>query len=217
MGRQLISATPSPYARKVRIALQEKGLPFELLTEVPWNSTTATKLHNPLEKLPVLLEGNGAEPIYESHYILEYLEVMYPETPMLSSDPKGRLFAKKVEVVADGMCDALVLRFFETQRENQSPEWIARQMRKVDGGFKALDAWATDPETGKAKAFITGDKLGLADLAAGAVCGYVNTRFKQYELEKKFPVLYEYWSKLEERESFKNTVPSPQVITDKIV
>ncbi|MFX8833001.1 glutathione S-transferase N-terminal domain-containing protein, partial [Acinetobacter baumannii] len=27
---KLISATPSPYARKVRIALIEKGLPFEL-------------------------------------------------------------------------------------------------------------------------------------------------------------------------------------------
>ena len=42
---QLISATPSPYARKVRIALAEKGLPFELLTEVPWDSTTAS--HTP--------------------------------------------------------------------------------------------------------------------------------------------------------------------------
>lgn len=31
---KLLSATPSPYARKVRIVLAEKGLPFELLTEV---------------------------------------------------------------------------------------------------------------------------------------------------------------------------------------
>ena len=39
---KLPSATPSPYARKVRIALAEKGLPFELLTEVPWNADTST-------------------------------------------------------------------------------------------------------------------------------------------------------------------------------
>ena len=50
---QLISATPSPYARKVRIALAEKGLPFELLTEVAWDSTTRTPRYNPLEKLPI--------------------------------------------------------------------------------------------------------------------------------------------------------------------
>ena len=36
---KLISATPSPYARKVRIVLAEKGIPFELITEVPWDST----------------------------------------------------------------------------------------------------------------------------------------------------------------------------------
>ncbi len=34
---KLISATPSPYARKVRIALIEINIPFELITEVPWN------------------------------------------------------------------------------------------------------------------------------------------------------------------------------------
>ena len=57
---QLLSATPSPYARKVRIALAEKGIPFELLTEVPWNKTTQTPKHNPLEKLPVLITEDGA-------------------------------------------------------------------------------------------------------------------------------------------------------------
>lgn len=217
MGRQLISATPSPYARKVRISLLEKSLPFELLTEVPWNSTTQTKLHNPLEKLPVLLE-DGKDPVYESHLIMEYLELEYPDrTPMLSTKPEERLFAKKVEVVADGMCDALVLRFFEKQRQHPSEEWIARQMRKVDGGFAALNTWVKDPATGKEKDFIIGDKLGLADIAAGAVCGYVAVRFSEYGFQDKFPELGRYFAKLEQRDSFKQTVPSPQTITDKIV
>ena len=52
---RLISATPSPYARKVRIALAEKNIPFELITEVPWNQGAITKQHNPLAKLPVLI------------------------------------------------------------------------------------------------------------------------------------------------------------------
>ena len=49
---KLLSATPSPYARKVRIALAEKALPFELLTEVPWNADATTGKYNPLEKCP---------------------------------------------------------------------------------------------------------------------------------------------------------------------
>lgn len=54
---------PSPYARKVRIALLEKGVPFTLKTEVPWHEATETKLHNPLEKLPVLIPDDGDEQV----------------------------------------------------------------------------------------------------------------------------------------------------------
>jgi glutathione S-transferase len=75
MSYTLISATPSPYARKVRITLQEKGIPFELKTEVPWDSTTETPQYNPLEKLPVLI-GKDGKAVYESHYILEWLEAV---------------------------------------------------------------------------------------------------------------------------------------------
>ena len=124
----LISATPSPYARKVRIALAEKGIPFTLQTEVPWDSTTKTPQYNPLEKLPVLILDDGKTAIYESHYILEWLEAKHPEPPLLppSSEVDDRLFARKVEVLCDGICDALVLAFFEKQREAQSEEWTAR-------------------------------------------------------------------------------------------
>jgi glutathione S-transferase len=70
---RLISATPSPYARKVRIALAEKNIPFELITEVPWNHGAITKHHNPLAKLPVLILEDGSS-VYDSRFILEYLE-----------------------------------------------------------------------------------------------------------------------------------------------
>lgn len=46
----LISATPSPYARKNRIALLEESIPFSLRSEIPWESGTETPQHNPLEK-----------------------------------------------------------------------------------------------------------------------------------------------------------------------
>src|SRR5262245_28562690 len=66
------SNTPSPYARKVRIALAEKCIPFELVTEVPWNRTTITPHDNPLEKLPILLLENDRS-ICESCNILDCL------------------------------------------------------------------------------------------------------------------------------------------------
>ncbi|KAF8848649.1 glutathione S-transferase domain-containing protein [Acephala macrosclerotiorum] len=207
---KLISATPSPYARKVRIVLAEKGIPFEPITEVPWDKTTKTPQHNPLEKIPILILEDGSS-VYESHYILEYIEAKFPEKPMLSEDIDEQLFAKKVEVVADGMCDALVLRFFEIQRAQPSEEWKARQMRKVDGGFKALAEWVGD------KDFIVGGKFGLADVAAGSVCGYCDVRFAEYLWRKTYPNIAKYVDKLAVRQSFKDTVPVGQKISDKIV
>ena len=129
----LISATPSPYARKVRIALAEKGLPFQLQTEVPWNSTTKTPQYNPLEKLPVLILDDGKTAIYESHYIMEWLEAKYPETSLMPESVDDKLFAKKVEVLCEVICDALVLAFFEKMRDEdkQSGPWKDRFV--VDG------------------------------------------------------------------------------------
>lgn len=212
---KLISATSSPYARKVRIALAEKSIPFELLTEVPWDSTTQTPQYNPLEKLPVLILENGKS-IYESHYILEFIEAKYTNAPQLvpKHDIDSALFAKQVEVVADGICDALVLLFLEKQREEgkRSQEWMARQQRKIDGGLKALANWICDE-----KQYFVNDAFGLADIAAGAALGYLKVRFPEHPWRERFPHLARYSHDLEKRQSFKDTVPTPQKIRDKIV
>jgi len=209
---RLISATPSPYARKVRITLAEKDIPFELLTEVPWDSTTATPHYNPLEKLPVLLLEDGSS-VYESRFILEWLEAKHPTPPMLPEDIDQKLAARQVEVVADGICDALVLLFWERHRpaEQQSSEWQARPLRKVDGGMRQLAAWAGQRE------FVVGDRFGLADIAAATVCRYLDVRFADYPWRRVHPDLSAYSDRMERRPSFQGSVPVPQTITDKVV
>ncbi|KAK4541449.1 hypothetical protein LTR36_008050 [Oleoguttula mirabilis] len=214
----LISATPSPYARKVRIALAEKGIPFTLQTEVPWDSTTKTKLYNPLEKLPVLILDDGKTAIYESHYIMEWLETKHPEPALLppSIEIDDRLFAKKVEVVCDGICDALVLAFFEKQREpeKQSQPWAARQMRKADGGLQALATWVDNAQGAN---FLIGNQLTLADIAIGSMLGWFTLRFPDHLWQSQHPALKKYWEGLETRKSFAETRPSPQTLKDSIV
>jgi glutathione S-transferase len=212
MMLQLISATPSPYARKVRIALAEKGIPFELVTEVPWNSTTQTPKHNPLEKLPVLVFEDGGS-VYESRYILEVIEAKWPAPALVPADTWERLAARKVEVIADGICDALVLLFWERHRpaEQRSTEWIARQRRKVDGGLRALAETAGDRE------WVVGDRFGLADIATGTVLRYLDVRFPEHPWRAQYPDLVALSARLEARPSFAATVPVPQVISDKVV
>lgn len=204
---KLISATPSPYARKVRIALAEKGIPFELVTEVPWNDGAQAAELNPLEKLPVLTLDDGTT-LYESSYILEYLEVKYPDPPLYPADPDARLAARKLEVLSDGVCDAIVLAFFESLRpeSHRSAPWRERQMRKITGGVGAIADLV--PEDG----FCVGEEFGLADIAVGTVLGYLDIRCKEVEWREPYPHLAALNTRLSARPSFQNTVPTPQTL-----
>lgn len=204
----VISATPSPFARKVRIALIEKGVPFELVTDVPWNSDTVVGQFNPLEKLPILLtDADGA--IYDSSLILEYIELTWPDPPLVPADPKLRIAAKAVEVLQNGICDSVVLTFFERARPAvaQSAEWLARQRRKIEGGVAELARLLGDRE------YFIGGRFTLADIAAGSALGYLALRLPDFDWRGRHPTLGRYYDALSTRPSFRDTVPVAQAIT----
>lgn len=209
---RLISATPSPYARKVRIQLAEKSIPFELVTEVPWDNDTRTPEFNPLEKLPVLICDDG-ETVYESRFVNEWVEIRHPDPPLMPKDKDSMLLAKRFEILADGICDACVLVFWERARPDnaQSKEWTARQLRKRDGGLKELSRLLGD------KTYCVGDRLTLGDIAVGSCLGWLNVRMSEFEWRETYPNLARLQDRLEQRPSFSNTVPYAQVISDKVV
>jgi glutathione S-transferase len=209
---KLISATPSPYARKVRIALAEKNIPFELITEVPWNNDTSVPRYNPLEKLPVLLLEDGGA-VYESAFILEYLERKYPEPALMPADTDAYLEARRYMVLADGVCDAFLIYFFETQRAEaqRSAPWMARQLRKIAGGVAALARDIGDRD------YAVGGRLSLADISVVAPLGWFEVRFPSLDWRGRHPNLARYYNRLGERTSFKATVPSPQILRDPVV
>lgn len=209
---KLISATPSPYARKVRIALAEKSIPFELITEVPWDATTQTPDFNPLEKLPILIAGDGTS-IYESHFIMQYIERVHPEPPLVPSDDAGWLLAKRLEVLCDGVCDAFVLMFFEKHRAeaDRSAPWIARQQRKVDGGLAEMVRLLGE------RSYAVGDAFSLGDIAIGTAFGYLTVRWPDVDWQSKYPSLAAHNVRMEQRPSFQNSRPVPQTISDRVV
>jgi glutathione S-transferase len=217
----LISATPSPYARKNRIALLEKAIPFTLQTEIPWHSTTCTPKYNPLEKLPILLFSDGTPPIYESWLIQEFIVTKYAHTgPRLmppDSDIDAILETRRIQILADGACDAIALVFFEVARgeEKISNEWMARQLRKVNGVLKSLDGLVR----GRGEEFLVGSEFGVADIAVGSMLGMMEMVEREFGIVKwceEFPELRKYWEKLEERESFRETRPVMFELTEKV-
>ena len=132
---KLIIATPSPFARKARIALLEKGLPHELAVQNPWQSAIA---ENPLGKVPALVLEEGRV-VHDSSVIVEYLETLGAPPPLIPAAPAERVAHRQVEAIADGICDAVVLSVLERAREVQSADWLARQRRKIVLGLDELE------------------------------------------------------------------------------
>ncbi len=82
----------SPFARKVRLVLAERRLPFELKIEKVWERRPDYLAMHAAGTVPVLVEDNGLV-IPDSNVICEYLEEAYPDIALV-----GRTLAERVEV-----------------------------------------------------------------------------------------------------------------------
>ncbi|MFB3305012.1 glutathione transferase [Pseudomonas sp. AMR01] len=88
----------SPYAMAAFVTLREKGLAFDTLTvdlDTAQNQTPAFAQLSLTRRVPTLVDGDFA--LSESSAICEYLEQVYPDTPVYPADPKQRARARQVQ------------------------------------------------------------------------------------------------------------------------
>ena len=204
---KIIIATPSPYARKVRVILREKKIDFEEIIDVPWNANTLTVGFSPLRKIPILLR-NGHEPLFDSKVIAQYLDNYEPKPLFYPKNSKENISARLVETVADGICDAIVLVFLENSRHEtlRSKNWIQRQEEKIFEGVKYLSNYVEE------KKYFVGNHFNIADVSGFSCLEYLDLRFPKLQWRDKYPNLQTYWNVHRNRQSFKETMPLLQII-----
>lgn len=204
---KLVIARPSPFARKVRIALREKGLPHEEIVDNPWNPGAVAPGANPLGKVPALLLDDGRV-YYDSKVIVEYLETLGRPPALLPADPLARVTHRQIEALADGVCEAIVLVVLERSRarELQSRDWIDRQRRKIDAGLAEADRLLGGEE------WFTGHGFGLADVAVACALAYASLRVPEVPWRERHPALDRFSTRLEARPAFAATRPEAQPI-----
>lgn len=199
----LLGSKPSPYVRKVRVALAEKNMAyqFEEVDVIDPDSTVYTR--NPLGKIPCLMTSD-LEPFYDSSVIVDYLEAISPTPALFPADAVSRVQVKRIEALADGVLDAgILMRWENVQRPEgaRDPAWITRQTKKLNNGVQALGR-----ELGNRQHFI-GDTLTFADLTVGVTLGWLAFRFPDHSWPIDFPGLRHLLDRLEARESFASTRP----------
>ncbi len=105
MALRLYANSLSPFVRKVRITLYEKGVDFDTV-EIERGAQRAELLRvNPRGEVPALVDGETV--VTGSSTICDYLEERFPEPPLLPADPAARAWCRTLEHVADTHTDAL--------------------------------------------------------------------------------------------------------------
>lgn len=157
----------SSAAFRVRIALNLKNLKYDA---APIHLRRGDQRQagflgvNPQGLVPVLDSGN--ETLIQSLPIIEYLDEIYPDPPLLPSDASGRARVRGLAAIV--ACDIHPINNLRVLRYLHGPlghddaalgEWYNHW---IAAGFQAFEQLlAADPRTGR---FCHGDSPGLADI-----------------------------------------------------
>jgi len=155
----------SPYAQKVKIALREKGIPFETLMPGGLGAGGAQGAFlaaSPRAEAPALVDGDLS--VFDSTIILEYLEDAYPEPSMRPASAADRARVRMLEEVMDTHYEAInwglsELRWFKRAQGEQAEAIEATARRQTDGFY----GWLERQLGGRT--WFNGESFGWGDLS----------------------------------------------------
>lgn len=145
---KLYSYFRSSAAYRARIALNLKGLAYEtapvhLIKDGGHNKRPEFRAVNPQMRVPALVAPTG-EVLIQSLAIIEYLDEIHPEPPLLPKDPLGRAQARALaQIIA---CDihplnnVAPLRYLKNEMHQEQSAIDAWYHHWILAGFDALEA-----------------------------------------------------------------------------
>ena len=154
---QLCGFSASNYYNKVKLALLEKGVPFE--EKLAWIGETDPAA-SPLGKVPYAITDDG--PLSESTILLEYLEAKHPTPALLPTDAyqaaKVRELVRYIELHLELVARNLYPQaFFGGQVSDSVKAKILPQLQKNAAAFAQLARFSP---------YVAGEHFTLADCAA---------------------------------------------------
>jgi glutathione S-transferase len=198
---KLLSSDLSPFARKVRVLILEKGLQ-ERVAIVACNPYEATAAHlqaNPLSKVPTLILEDGNS-LYDSHVICEYLDTL--GGPALMPMNEGRIPALKRLALTDGLLQStfsIACELHRREAHERSMKWVARWVESIERSVDALAQSLSE----------YGDDLTLPHIGAVCALDYLDLRAAdKIDWRDRQPSLVPWYTQFGERPAMVDTRPS---------
>ena len=178
---KLFSYFRSSAAYRVRIALNLKELPYEIVPihltkDGGRQHTQEFRAINPLARVPAL-ELSGGEVLTQSLAIIEYLDEIHPEPPVLPPAALGRARARAIAHIHP-LNNLIALQYLRRQLKHEQPDIDAWYHHWITQGFTAMEEML-DPAP-----YACGQHVTVADICL--VPQVANARRLKVPLEK-FP------------------------------
>jgi glutathione S-transferase len=156
----------SPYARKVKIVLYEKGIEFEWVSITPMTLREGDPAHadfaaaSPRLEVPCLVDGDFR--CTDSTIIVDYLDEKWPDPPMLPKAPEARARARMVEELCDTSLEAINWGLMEIRFFRRAEGALAEQMMSGAGAQLAA-VWDRLESELDGRPWLSGERFGRAD------------------------------------------------------
>jgi maleylacetoacetate isomerase len=160
---QLYTQSRNSAGERVRIALHLKGLEYEYVSVSAMTSEEYRRI-NPQGLMPALRAGDSV--IAQSTAILEFLEEVYPDRPLLPADPiaraEARAFSQLISSDTHPLCNYRVRKYLAQQFHASDAAILAWYHNWIGISFGALEEALA--RRVKDYRFCFSDEPGWADL-----------------------------------------------------
>lgn len=196
---KLIISETSPYARKCRVLIREKGLQARVQETVslPFDDDAELLDVNPLGKVPALVRED-ASTLIDSPLICEFLDSL-EEPRWLPGSGTARWRVLRFQSLADGLLDLTIGRRIELVRDEslRYEFWIGRQERGIARTLDLLES-ECDKFAGA---------VDLGALSIAVALGYLDFRYAESNWRADRDGLAAFFERWSDRPSFQDTVP----------
>ena len=200
----------STYARTVRLALEEKGVEYDLVEVDLLGGAGRSPEHlarHPFGKAPAF-EHDGFE-LYETDAIMRYVNAAFPGPDLEPADAKRRArMAQAISIIGGYAYPSLIGQIF-IQRAVMPMMGTAADEAAIAAALpQAQTSIAALERLIDGNPYLAGDRLSLADLLLIPVYDYISQTPEGEKLLADAPNLRRWWDGVRSRESVARTRPS---------
>ncbi len=203
----------SPYARKVYVTLQHKGLPCEIVDVLPHDKDAGFVRMSPLGKIPAFRDGDVT--LCDSSVICDYLESRYPEPAFYPQDPVYRAHALWIEEYADTALQDGLLRGVCLER--MIKPLVYKQPTDEDRVTKIIEHFLPPmfdylEELVGERHYLLGGRFSIADISI--LTGFINAEMADFRPDaRRWPALVRYLGSIREEPVIRRVLEVEQAYT----